>query len=178
MFEGYSSRKYNATGLVQWMLNSAWPSNMWHLFDFYLQTGGSYFGVKRAVAAPLHVLYAYDESPEPEPAPASAAPDCAQVPHTDTVEGEYAARQGMASPGACCSLCLSDAQCTHSVHGVDGTCYLKNTRKNDGGNTMTPIASHGFTLCLKRSLPATVPAPAPATSTGAGGEAWHGRSCQ
>ena len=44
MFEGYSRNKYNSTGLIQWMLNSAWPSNMWHLFDYYLQTGGAYFG--------------------------------------------------------------------------------------------------------------------------------------
>eukprot|EP01045_Picozoa_sp_COSAG04_P011524 COSAG04_NODE_743_length_10649_cov_26.557820_9_plen_30_part_00 len=29
MFEAYSRNKYNATGLIQWMLNSAWPSNMW-----------------------------------------------------------------------------------------------------------------------------------------------------
>jgi exo-1,4-beta-D-glucosaminidase len=61
MFEGYSVRKYNgATGLIQWMLNSAWPSNMWHLFDFYLQTGGSYFGVKKAASRPLHLAFSYD----------------------------------------------------------------------------------------------------------------------
>lgn len=30
MFEGYSLMKYNqSTGVVQWMLNSAWPSNIW-----------------------------------------------------------------------------------------------------------------------------------------------------
>jgi exo-1,4-beta-D-glucosaminidase len=42
--KAYSRNKYNATGLVQWMLNSAWPSNMWHLFDYYYQIGGSGFG--------------------------------------------------------------------------------------------------------------------------------------
>ena len=71
MFEAYSGNKWagaNAsTGLVQWMLNSAWPSNMWHLIDNYLQTGGSFFGVKKACAAPLHLLYAYDAPPPPAP---------------------------------------------------------------------------------------------------------------
>ena len=77
MFEGYSALRWrNATGLVQWMLNSAWPSNMWHLFDSYLQTGGSFFGAKKAIAQPLHLVYAYDES-APAPAP-TLIPDCTQ----------------------------------------------------------------------------------------------------
>ena len=33
---------------------------MWHLYDYYLQSGGSYFGAKKANAAPLHLLYSYD----------------------------------------------------------------------------------------------------------------------
>ena len=71
MFEGYSSLRWrNATGIVQWMLNSAWPSNMWHLFDNYLQVGGSFFGAKKAISQPLHLVYAYDE---PQAAAAAAA---------------------------------------------------------------------------------------------------------
>ena len=35
MYEGFSRNKLNAggtaTGIVQWMLNSAWPSNVWNL---------------------------------------------------------------------------------------------------------------------------------------------------
>lgn len=37
MFEAYTRNKYNSTGLIQWMLNSPWPSNMWHLYDYYYQ---------------------------------------------------------------------------------------------------------------------------------------------
>lgn len=66
MFEGYSRNKYNATGLIQWMLNSAWPSNMWHLFDYYYQVGGSGFGVKKACAAPVHLLYSYPSQAQKE----------------------------------------------------------------------------------------------------------------
>lgn len=51
-FEAYISR-WNAdrpaTGLIYWMLNSAWPSLHWNLFDYYLHPGGSYFGTKAAL---------------------------------------------------------------------------------------------------------------------------------
>jgi len=42
------------------MLNNAWPSMIWHLYDWYLRPGGSYFGVKLA-CEPLHVQYSYDD---------------------------------------------------------------------------------------------------------------------
>jgi exo-1,4-beta-D-glucosaminidase len=48
MFEAYRARKYRATGLIQWMLNDAWPSLIWHLYDYYLRPAGGYFGTKRA----------------------------------------------------------------------------------------------------------------------------------
>jgi exo-1,4-beta-D-glucosaminidase len=60
MFEAFRARKYTATGVIQWMLNNAWPGLIWHLYDFYLRPGGSYFGAKKA-NEPLHVLYAYDD---------------------------------------------------------------------------------------------------------------------
>ncbi len=60
MFEAYSRNKYTATGVIQWMLNNAWPSMIWHLYDYYLRPGGGYFGAKRAMEA-LHPLYAYDD---------------------------------------------------------------------------------------------------------------------
>src|SRR5438067_1247839 len=56
MFEGYARNKYTATGVIHWMLNNAWPSMMWHLYDYYLRPGGGYFGAKRA-CEPLHVQY-------------------------------------------------------------------------------------------------------------------------
>ncbi|MEA2701236.1 MAG: exo,4-beta-D-glucosaminidase [Myxococcales bacterium] len=60
MFEGYARNRSKATGVVQWMLNNAWPSLMWHLYDHYLRAGGGYFGTKKA-CEPLHVMYAYDD---------------------------------------------------------------------------------------------------------------------
>src|SRR5262245_23546092 len=41
------------------MLNNAWPSLIWHLYDYYLVPGGGYFGTKKAME-PLHVQYDYD----------------------------------------------------------------------------------------------------------------------
>ncbi len=60
MFEAYSANKYESTGIIQWMLNNAWPSLIWHLYDYYLQPAGGYFGVKKA-CEPLHVQYRYDD---------------------------------------------------------------------------------------------------------------------
>jgi exo-1,4-beta-D-glucosaminidase len=60
MFEAYGRNKYTSTGVIQWMLNNAWPSVIWHLYDYYLQTGGGYFGTKKA-CEPLHVQYSYDD---------------------------------------------------------------------------------------------------------------------
>lgn len=58
MFEGYGANRYQATGVIQWMLNNAWPSMIWHLYDFYLMPGGGYFGTKTA-CEPVHVQYSY-----------------------------------------------------------------------------------------------------------------------
>ncbi len=60
MFEAYGRNKYHATGVVQWMLNNAWPSLIWHLYDYYLQPGAGYYGAKKA-NEPVHVQYSYDD---------------------------------------------------------------------------------------------------------------------
>ena len=60
MFEAYSRNKYNSTGVIQWMLNNAWPSLIWHLYDYYLMPAGGYFGTKKATE-PLHAAYGYDD---------------------------------------------------------------------------------------------------------------------
>src|SRR5581483_5594295 len=60
MFEAFGRNKYTATGVIQWMLNNAWPSIIWHLYDYYLRPGGGYFGAKKA-CEPLHVQYSYDD---------------------------------------------------------------------------------------------------------------------
>jgi exo-1,4-beta-D-glucosaminidase len=60
MFEAYSRNKYTSTGVIQWMLNNAWPSMIWHLYDYYLRPGGGYFGAKKALQA-LDPVYGYDD---------------------------------------------------------------------------------------------------------------------
>jgi len=60
MMEAYGRNKYTSTGIIQWMLNNAWPGMIWHMYDWYLRPGGSYFGVKSA-CEPLHVQYSYDD---------------------------------------------------------------------------------------------------------------------
>ena len=61
MFEAYNKNKYTSTGVIQWMLNNAFPENIWHLYDYYLNPGGSYFGTKSA-NEPLHLTYSYNDS--------------------------------------------------------------------------------------------------------------------
>jgi exo-1,4-beta-D-glucosaminidase len=61
MFEAYARNKYTSTGVIQWMLNNAWPSLIWHLYDFYLVPAGGYFGTKKA-CEPVHVQYSYDDN--------------------------------------------------------------------------------------------------------------------
>jgi exo-1,4-beta-D-glucosaminidase len=60
MFEAYGENKYLSTGVVHEMLNNAWPSLIWNLYDYYLCPAGAYFGTKKA-CEPLHVQYAYDK---------------------------------------------------------------------------------------------------------------------
>src|SRR5213080_3403262 len=60
MFEAFARNKYTATGVIQWMLNNAWPSLIWHLYDYYLRPGGGYYGTKIA-CEPVHVQYSYDD---------------------------------------------------------------------------------------------------------------------
>ena len=60
MFEAYGANKYSSTGVIQWMLNNAWPSFYWHLYDYYLVPGGGYFGTRKA-NEPLHIQYRFDD---------------------------------------------------------------------------------------------------------------------
>jgi exo-1,4-beta-D-glucosaminidase len=60
MFEANRARKGASTGVIAWMLNSAWPSLMWHLYDYYLAAGGGYYGVKKG-NEPLHIQFSYDD---------------------------------------------------------------------------------------------------------------------
>ncbi len=58
MFEAFVAHKPKSTGLIQWMLNSAWPEMYWQLYDTYLQPNGAFYGTKKA-CTPLHAIYRY-----------------------------------------------------------------------------------------------------------------------
>ncbi|MBT6766785.1 MAG: glycoside hydrolase family 2 [Prolixibacteraceae bacterium] len=58
MFEAFVAHKPKSTGLIQWMLNSAWPELYWQLYDTYLQPNGSFYAVRKA-CNPLHAIYRY-----------------------------------------------------------------------------------------------------------------------
>jgi exo-1,4-beta-D-glucosaminidase len=60
MFEAYGRNKYKSTGVIQWMLNNAWPGLIWHLYDYSLRPAGGYFGTKKALE-PVHVQFSYDD---------------------------------------------------------------------------------------------------------------------
>ena len=58
-FEAWNSREYTQSfGTIFWMLNNAWPSVHWNLYDYYFKPGGGFFGAKKA-DEPLHVSYDY-----------------------------------------------------------------------------------------------------------------------
>jgi len=61
MFEAYARNKYTSTGVIQWMLNNAWPSLIWHLYDYYLVPAGGYYGTKKSTEI-VHVQYSYDDN--------------------------------------------------------------------------------------------------------------------
>ena len=58
MFEAFRVNVPRATGIIQWMLNSARPSIYWQLYDYYLQPNASYYAVKRA-NQPVQLIYDY-----------------------------------------------------------------------------------------------------------------------
>jgi exo-1,4-beta-D-glucosaminidase len=60
MFEAYGRNKYKSTGIIQWMLNNAWPGLIWHLYDYDLRPAGGYFGSKKALEL-VHSQFSYDD---------------------------------------------------------------------------------------------------------------------
>ena len=58
-FNAHMDAAKPSTGVVYWMLNNAWPSLHWHLYDYFLNPAGAYFGAKTA-NEPVHIQYSYD----------------------------------------------------------------------------------------------------------------------
>lgn len=61
MFEAFSIKRHEATGVIQWMLNSAWPEMYWQLYDYYLMPNGAFYGAKKANNS-VHTVYDYAQN--------------------------------------------------------------------------------------------------------------------
>ncbi|KAG5208097.1 Exo-beta-D-glucosaminidase [Trichophyton interdigitale] len=59
-YAAYKSHSNPTSGLIYWMLNSAWPNLHWALFDYYLKPMASYFGTKTG-ARIEHAIFDYRE---------------------------------------------------------------------------------------------------------------------
>lgn len=56
-FESFNLHRYtNATGVVAWMYNNAWPMMFWNLYDNFMNPNGSTFGA-RIANEPVHIMY-------------------------------------------------------------------------------------------------------------------------
>ena len=60
MFEAFRVNIPVSTGVVQWMLNSAWPSIYWQLYDFYGVPAAGYYGTRKA-CEPVQLIYDYKD---------------------------------------------------------------------------------------------------------------------
>lgn len=58
MFEAFRCNVPNTTGIVQWMLNSAWPSLYWQMYDWYLVPTAGYYGTQQG-CRPVQLVYNY-----------------------------------------------------------------------------------------------------------------------
>ncbi len=58
MFEAFVAHQPKSTGIIQWMLNSAWPEMYWQLYDSFLQPNGAFYATRKACKM-LHAIYRY-----------------------------------------------------------------------------------------------------------------------
>jgi len=60
MFEAFRANVPVTTGVVQWKLNSAWPSCYWQLYDWYGVPNAAYYSTRHA-NEPVQAVYNYKE---------------------------------------------------------------------------------------------------------------------
>lgn len=59
IYEGWNDNMWNnATGVLIWMSQSAYPSFVWQTYDYYFDATGAYWGAKKA-CEPLHIQWNY-----------------------------------------------------------------------------------------------------------------------
>ena len=58
MIEAHRVNVPRSTGVIQWMLNSAWPSLYWQMYDWYMVPVSAYWSVKKG-CSPQQLIYNY-----------------------------------------------------------------------------------------------------------------------
>lgn len=138
-FEAYGRNMTAAnpsTGLIYWMLNNAWPSLHWHLYDYYLKPSAAYFGAKKA-NEPLHVQYSYDDRSIAvvnfRPRAASGLTVRACVYNLDGTRKFTAAQRGVAVPanGVARPLAIPE------LAGLSGTYLVRLELSDSHGRTVS-----------------------------------------
>ena len=61
MIEAHRVNVPRSTGVIQWMLNSAWPSLYWQMYDWYLVPTSSFWSVRKG-CAPQQLIYNYGDN--------------------------------------------------------------------------------------------------------------------
>ena len=61
MFEAFRVNIPKSTGIIHWMLNSAWPSLYWQLYDYYLLPTPAYYAARTA-NQPFQLIYNYGDN--------------------------------------------------------------------------------------------------------------------
>ena len=62
MYEGWQHRMWDdASGVLTWMSQSAYPSFVWQTYDYYYDLNGAYWGVRKA-CEPVHVQWSYADN--------------------------------------------------------------------------------------------------------------------
>ena len=62
MYEGWLDRMWeDASGIMTWMGQSAYPSLVWQTYDYYYDLTGAYWGIKKA-CEPVHIQWSYADN--------------------------------------------------------------------------------------------------------------------
>ena len=61
MIEAHRVNVPRSTGVIQWMLNSAWPSLYWQMYDWYMVPVSAYWSVKKG-CSPQQLIYNYADN--------------------------------------------------------------------------------------------------------------------
>jgi len=95
MYEGWQHQMWNdASGILTWMSQSAYPSLVWQTYDYYYDLNGAYWGVREA-CEPVHVQWSYADN-------SIKAVNATLIPYTDVeVTAEIYDMHGRKLDGYC-----------------------------------------------------------------------------